>query len=221
MPGGSDPCSPLDILRKADKGSSMFDFRYVYCVFCETGKEEVAKVLCERILGVQAIVLTSERFRFYRGQHRKMTVKLLPSYLFLYLSEHIDIGRITQIEHVFRVLSLTGEHQLHERDLKFARWVYESGGVIQTSQAYREGERIVVVDGPLKDYEGDIVWVDKRKGKAKVHILTESLDTYMWLFFEFLQPAGEAAAAIGPRGKSGPMKPKGPGERRGEEGGAE
>jgi transcriptional antiterminator NusG len=169
----------------------MFSFRHVYCLFCKTGKEEIVKCLCEKILGIEAIFLTAEQFRFYRGQHKKMVLRVLPSYLFLFFNGDIDIGRITQIEHVFRVLTLTGDHQLHENDLKFARWVYESGGVVKTSQAYRQGDHIVIVDGPLKDYEGDIVWVDKRKGKAKVHIVTESLDTYIWLFFEYIE-AGDS-----------------------------
>lgn len=174
----------------------MFSFRHVHCLFCKTGKEEIVKRLCEKILGIEAIFLTAEQFRFYRGQHRKMMLRVLPSYLFLFFNEDIDIGRITQIEHVIRVLMLTGDHQLHENDLEFAKWVYESGGVVKTSQAYRQGDHIVIVDGPLKDYEGDIVWVDKRKGKAKVHIVTESLDTYIWLFFEYIENV-EAGGFVG------------------------
>ena len=128
----------------------MQDFRHMYCLFCETGKEEIAKILCEKMLGVKAILLTTEKFRFYRGEHKKMTVRVLPSYIFLYLNEDIDFHRITQIEHVFRVLSMSGEYELHERDQKFAKWAYESSGSVGISLAYREGDHIVVVDGPLK-----------------------------------------------------------------------
>jgi transcriptional antiterminator NusG len=165
----------------------VYYFRHIYCLFCETGKEEIAKILCEKILGVQAILLAAEQFKFYHGKHKKMTVKVFPGYIFLYFNEDIEAYRIAEIEHVFRVLSLTGEYELHEQDFKFAQWAYESCGIVKTSQAYRKGDSIVVVDGPLKDYEGDIVWVDKRKGKAKVHIVTESLDTYIWLFFEYVE----------------------------------
>ena len=178
----------------------MQGFRHIYCVFCETGKEEIAKILCEKILGVKAIFLTSEKFKFFRGKHKKITIKVLPSYIFLYFNEGIDPYRIAQIEHVFRVLSLAGEYELHERDQKFAKWVFESGGKVGTSLAYREGDHIIVVDGPLKDYEGDIVWVDKRKGKAKVHIVTESLDTNMWLYFEYIENPNLSIAMLKPDG---------------------
>jgi len=155
-------------------------------VFCETGKERIVKLLCEKILGVRAVLLTTVNYKFYRGKHREITNRVLPSYLFIYLRDDIDIYRIAQISHVFRVLSLSGEYELHERDLKFAKWVYETGGIIKTSRVYREGDHVVVVDGPLKDYERDIVWVDKRKGKAKVSIQTESLDIGIWLSFEYV-----------------------------------
>lgn len=54
------------------------------------------------------------------------------------------------------------------------------------------------MDGPLKDYEGDIVWVDKRKGKAKVHIVTESLDTNMWLYFEYIENPNQRITLLKP-----------------------
>ncbi len=164
----------------------MRTFRHVYCLFCETGKEKIAKILCEKMLGARAILLTTVHYKFYCGTHREITIRTLPSYLFLYFNEDIDIYRIAQIGHVFRVLSLNGEYELHERDLKFAKWVYETGGVIKTSQVYREGDHIVVVDGPLKEYEDNIVWVDKRKGKAKVNIQTENLNIGMWLSFDYI-----------------------------------
>lgn len=165
----------------------MPDIRYIYCVFCETGKEEIVKLLYERVLGLQAIVPLSTRFRFFRGQHKRVVERLLPSYIFLYLDREVEIHRLAQIEHVFRVLSMTGDYQLHKRDQAFASWLYRQNGLVGTSQAYREGDHIVVVDGPLRDYEGDIVWVDKRKGKAKVHLVTESLDTSMWFYFEYIK----------------------------------
>lgn len=163
------------------------DFQHVYCLFCETGKEKIVKFLCEKLLGVRALLLTTKCFRFSRGQHREVVVKALPGYVFLYSNDSIDLRRITQIEHVFRVLSMTGEYDLHQRDKSFAQWIYSLDGEIETSQAYREGDHIVVTGGPLKHYEGDIVWVDKRKGKAKVHLVTESMDTSMWFFFEYLE----------------------------------
>ena len=120
---------------------------------------------------------------------------MLPSYVFLYLNEDIDLFRITQIDHVYRILSLAGEYNLHDRDLQFAQWMAQADGVIKTSLVYRAGERIVVVSGPMKKYENDIVWVNKRKDKAKIHLVTESIDTYIWLYFDYADPAaltGEA-----------------------------
>jgi transcription termination/antitermination protein NusG len=174
----------------------MKEFKHVYCLFCETGKEEIARILCEKLLNVRAIQLSAEKLRYFRGKQYKQLARVLPSYLFVYFFDDIEAYKFTRIDHVFRALSLSGEYELHDEDLRFAQWVYRTGGLMKTSQAYREGDHIAVLEGPLKDYEDDIVWVDKRKGKAKVHIVTENLDVGLWLYFEYAQNQEQELATV-------------------------
>ncbi len=155
--------------------------------------------LCCRILGVEALTLRTERYRIWRGERKLRTERLLPGYVFVYSGAEIEPYQLRRIEHVIRVLAWSGAPELHAEDLRFARWVRDCAGNVRVSQAYREGDHVVIVQGPLKQYEGDILWVDKRKGKAKVRVHTESMDLVMWMFFDYVQPgdSGRNAANDG------------------------
>lgn len=127
----------------------MHTFLPFCCLFCEPGKGYIVKAFCERILRVEAIILTVDRFRFLCGGRQKLITRTLPGYLFLYFDDGIDIHRIIQIEHLFRVLSMTGEYGLFKRNLKFAQWIYDPGGTVKTSQAYLHRLNMITIIGVI------------------------------------------------------------------------
>ncbi len=59
-----------------------------------------------------------------------------------------------------------------DRDLELVlHFINRAGPIAGISKVYfNENDRIVVVDGPLKDLEGRIVKVDKRKKRAKIKL---------------------------------------------------
>lgn len=54
------------------------------------------------------------------------------------------------------------------------------------SQAYKEGDRIRIVSGPLKDMEGKIRRVDKRGMSGQVILSFCRRDIPVWLGFEMI-----------------------------------
>ena len=55
--------------------------------------------------------------------------------------------------------------------------------------AFDENDRIKVIDGPMQGLEGQIVQVDKRKGRAKIKLDMFSDSFLIDLGFEVINPA--------------------------------
>jgi transcription antitermination factor NusG len=72
-------------------------------------------------------------------------------------------------------------------DERFARWVFSLNGLISLSKAYREGDRVKVISGPLKDLEGNILRVDKRNQSGQVAIMFNNRMVKTWLGFELVE----------------------------------
>lgn len=71
-----------------------------------------------------------------------------------------------------------------------------SGEIIGPSPVYfDENDRIVVVSGPLKGYEGSIVKVDRRKQRVKVRLTLFKSQHLVDFGFQLIEPAKEEGTA--------------------------
>jgi transcriptional antiterminator NusG len=121
---------------------------------------------------------------------------IFPGYIFVELDEGENIvdyqWHFRKTDGFFRFLeSNQNILALEGRDLNLVlHFIKKVGPVAGKSQVYfDENSRIVVVGGPLKGLEGNIIKVDKRKGRAKIR-----LDLYNEFFaidlaFEYIEPA--------------------------------
>ena len=88
-------------------------------------------------------------------------------------------GRIT-IETYYRIKEITmlanllkdesGPLKIEEKELEVLNILLNGEENIGISTAYKEGQKIRIIDGPLVGLEGHIQSVDTRKGRAKVSI---------------------------------------------------
>ncbi|MFP3088800.1 antiterminator LoaP [Treponema sp. TIM-1] len=80
---------------------------------------------------------------------------------------------------------------LENEDLNLVlHFIKKVGPVAGKSRVYLdENSRIVVLDGPLKGLEGNIIKVDKRKGRAKIKLDLYHESFAIDLAFEYLEPA--------------------------------
>ena len=76
--------------------------------------------------------------------------------------------------------------RLQGGDRQFARWLFQYDGLLDFSKACREGSRIRIISGPLKDMEGKILRVDKRGRSGQVTLEFNGRTIPIWLGFELI-----------------------------------
>ncbi|MDR1655373.1 MAG: antitermination protein NusG, partial [Treponema sp.] len=112
-----------------------------------------------------------------KGILKRTNSAVFPGYIFLEIEEEDSIYNyhwsFRRTDGFFRFLrSNQNISPLEGRDLELVlHFIRNVGPVAGRSKVYfNENSRIVVVDGPLKNLEGRIVKVDKRKGRAKIKL---------------------------------------------------
>jgi transcriptional antiterminator NusG len=86
--------------------------------------------------------------------------------------------------------------ELQGSDLELVRRFLGFGQVLQTSQVYfDENQRIRVVSGPMVGMEGQVISVDRRKGRAKIQLDFDHRPFTISLAFEVMTPLLSADVA--------------------------
>jgi transcriptional antiterminator NusG len=105
------------------------------------------------------------------------TPAVFPGYIFVELEADDDILKyhwdFRRTEGFFRFLKSNQNIQaLQNKDLEVVlHFIKNAGSVADKSKVYfDENARIVVTEGPLMGLEGNIIKVDKRKGRAKIKL---------------------------------------------------
>lgn len=131
-----------------------------------------------------------------QGAVVQKTTGIFPGYVFIELKDGeniIDYQRsFRRTEGFFRFLeSNRNIRALEDRDLALVlHFIKKIGPVAGKSRVYFDkNSRIVVVDGPLKGLEGNIIKVDKRKGRAKIKLDLYHESFAIDLAFEYMEPA--------------------------------
>lgn len=172
------------------------------CFFCKSGKEtEVIRHFNITFPDGKAIAPTRTRIRRTHDAAIEERVPLLPGYVFFQIEENkleargaIDdtlsaLMDISQIDSVLKLLRYTdGTWRLFGSDDLFARMLFETGGNIGLSKAYYDmGNKIRVLTGFLKDYEGYITNVNRKKKTVEVTVDLQGKKVIMWLGFELVE----------------------------------
>ena len=160
------------------------------CLFCITGKEQsVAEQIQTSCPGVRATTMRQLKYRTCKKVKTREEVILLPSYVFFEAPSSMEPSAEFPPRNIIRVLSMDhGIWQLRGEDERFAKWLFQYDGLLGFSQAYREGDRIRIVSGPLKDMEGKIKRVDKRGMSGQVILSFHGKEIAVWLGFELIGP---------------------------------
>ena len=158
------------------------------CLFCITGREEqIARRIRENCVGVYALTMRKMKYRTSHGEKHGEESLLLSSYVFFRTSRKIDPFSLLPKTDVIRILtSGDGEWRLLGDDERFAKWLFQYDGLLDFSKAYREGDRIKIVSGPLKEMEGMITRIDKRGRSGQVAIDFCGKRILIWLGFELI-----------------------------------
>lgn len=162
---------------------------WVYgCVFCKTGREKaVAERLMDECKAMRALPVTQVKRRTIKGKTGTVTGTLFPGYVFFEVPDKSLPNVSFAVDGVLSVLK-SGENgwRLHGEDEAFARWLFNHDGVIGLSKAYREGDRVHILEGPLKDFEGKIIRIDRRNKSGQVELVVSGRAVKIWLGFELV-----------------------------------
>lgn len=164
------------------------------CVFCQTGREEeVAKRIQRVCPDVYATAVLQEKHKSVNGKKTRITAVMLPGYVFFDAPNDPTIVLGFPRADVIRILrGNERDWQLTGEDHSFARRVFFYQGCLGFSKAYREGERIRIVSGPLKDMEGMISRIDRRGRSGQVTMRFDGREIKMWLGFEIIDALPDA-----------------------------
>lgn len=141
-----------------------------YVIQVYTGQEmDIMQQCLDRVAedGEDVFVPLAERQTRIHGEPQIIKTKLFPGYVFIETKKIEDFYfRLKRIKAMTKILS-TGETMtpLHEEEEAYLRQIgLGSGGhIVQYSEGYLEGDRLVVTSGALKDYEGKIKRILRHK----------------------------------------------------------
>ena len=158
------------------------------CVYCRTGGEEqLVRDLKAGFPDVTAMNPTKLRYRRINGKPVAEKVALFPGYIFLRLPGDYSTHRLKLGGLLYKILrDSDNDWRLSGADRAFAEKLFDTDGVLGFSKAFYEGDRIHVVDGPLKALEGNIIRVNHRKRTAQVQLNIQGMDMSVWLGFELM-----------------------------------
>jgi len=138
----------------------------IYCLHCLTGHEHQVAEHVTR-LGYESLVPLSNRVIVSDGRKKTQQRKLFPGYVF------------------FRSDSLTAQ------DAQLISWLWQHEGVFEVSQAYKEGNRIRIRSGPLKDLEAKIIKVNLKRNSVAIQLGDSSLLGKIWCSIEMIENINE------------------------------
>ncbi|NLV58004.1 MAG: hypothetical protein GXY67_04475 [Clostridiales bacterium] len=163
-----------------------------FCIQCTTGREWSVARQIQQETGLIALVPTLVRVEWKGKVANRKEQTLFPGYIFLYADDKA-LPPLTRVHHMCRTLVYgPGQRQLYGRDAEIARWIFKHGGVIRESRALREGDHIVVIDGPMKDFDGIIKSVNKQRQRANIEFTFEGITRSIWMAFTWVTSAEEA-----------------------------
>ncbi len=159
-----------------------------YCLQCAAGREEGVARQIRQATGLVALAPKLVRLEWKGSTAARKEQVLFPGYVFLYAHD-MELNKVFGVHHMQRILAYgSGQRQLYGRDAEVASWILAYDGVIRESQALRVGERIVVVEGPMKDLGGVIKSVNKQRRRANVEFTFEGIVRSVWMAFDWVVP---------------------------------
>jgi len=180
-----------DDVNRGNNGSP--DYSYG-CIFCITGHESRAmRMLQELAPQAEFMVPQKKRRRRIKGKMHEETEILFSGYIFFRAERGEGLPALSRVPGVIRVLAdKDGAWQLSGDDEAFAVWLFTQGETIGFSKAYYEGDRVRIVSGPLKNYEGYITKVNRRFQSGQITVRFAEREMKVWLGLDLVDKAKEA-----------------------------
>lgn len=155
--------------------SSFIDYQNWYAIQTLSGCEQkLVSTLQVLLRKIQIYLPTRKIIHQLKGVQQVIELPLFPGYIFIYrnISESLAALDKANSRIVFKPVMANGKYlEANKNEMKFLFEVTGGDGVIELSQGIvMENEEVMIIQGPLKQLKGRILFIDKRKNKAKVRI---------------------------------------------------
>jgi transcriptional antiterminator NusG len=150
---------------------------YWYAVFVKCGKEEKVRArmqykfkdIDDEILFVLPKLILKERKGGIWYEREKT---LLPGYVLINGEmNHDKLAMLRDVPDFIKLLKTGDEiRSIPENEIFVLGTLMQDGETIGISDIIIEGDKVAVVDGPLKSLEGIVKSIDKRKGRARIRV---------------------------------------------------
>ena len=165
----------------------------MYCFFCDTVHcHDIERLLMEQMDCIAFSPRIVQR-KWVKGKCTEEVRDFLPGYVFLYTQQPV-----VEFQSIYRtsgIIRLLGDREagycLAGEDKQFAEMLYAYQGVIGILKAYTVGDRIRLAAEPLSGYEGEVIRVDRRKGRAQIRICFDKKEMKIWAGFDLIDKISE------------------------------
>ena len=161
------------------------------CLFCLSGQERDVIARLKKRLDLSVIAPVRQHFFRRKGEMSVVEDRVFPGYLFFETDDrNFSVEQFDRLDGVIRLLRYDAqEWMLTGTDAELAEKLFRCGGVIGLSRARFVNGRLQIIEGFLKDYEGDICKVDKRHNAAMIRTKLNGHMTELWLGYELVDEA--------------------------------
>lgn len=176
-------------------GTTVIDFANWYVMSIRSGREMIVKAEIADLTGNQYHLFVPSRELFHRfgGTYQKVVRPMFPGYLFIYKEvealltdlrhSHLD-GRLHPVmfDHTFAMV--------REPEMALLMKVTGPEGVVKVSKVISDENRTVIIkSGPLKDITGRILYINRKKRKAMLHVELMDRSVRVAVGVEVLEPS--------------------------------
>ena len=166
------------------------------CIFCLTGKELlVANAIEAQSPFIRARAVRRVTRHTQQGVTTLQDEVVLHGYVLFEAPWCLDLWDAIPRDTALSVLTYSdGDWRLFGDDENYAKWIFRYDGLIDLSNACQIGNRIQIIDGPLKDLEGRITKIDRRNRSGQVEINIGGRLQKVWLGFDIVKEYPEDEA---------------------------
>ena len=163
---------------------------HIYCLFCQTQKTDQITNIIESATTFQCIRPKLVQRYWKKGVEEHRIHDYLPGYIFVYSEEPIHhFYEVMRFDGVIRKLGDSENgYELTGADRAFAEMLYHLNGTIGIMKTYKIGDRVQLAEDLYHGFQGEIVKLDKRKGRAQIRFIFDGNEQNVWVGYDLIQP---------------------------------
>lgn len=143
-----------------------------YAIFVQTGHEEAVKKNLFDCLKDKAkpVIVKRKLKERKKGVWTEVEKNLYPGYVLIYgRIDKYDYKDLNKISGIIKILSdQDGPISIDKIEMKTIERLIDIDGIIGYSKGIIKDDKVIITEGPLKDLQGLVKSIDKRKQRAKV-----------------------------------------------------